>query len=86
MKAARLLYSAPTYVLRGPIYLIFVITFAGLFYSFWGKVDDLVYCPGLELKAEITRVQSPKSGTVSQVFVAEIGRKIGKAIVKISSL
>jgi multidrug resistance efflux pump len=71
MKAARLLYSAPGYILRGPIYMIFVVTFTGLFYSFWSKVDDLVLCPGLELRADITRVQAPKSGTVAQVFVNE---------------
>ncbi|MGD0088853.1 MAG: HlyD family efflux transporter periplasmic adaptor subunit [Planctomycetota bacterium] len=70
MKAARLLYSAPSYVLRGPIYLIFIITFTALIYSFFAKKDKLVNC-FLELKAEDTKIQSPKRGTVRQVFVNE---------------
>jgi len=75
MKAARLLYSAPTYVLRGPIYLIFVITFTALVYSFFGRVDKLVPCR-LELKADYTKVTAPKRGIVRQVFVSE-GAQIG---------
>ncbi|MCY3019245.1 MAG: hypothetical protein NTW87_09495 [Planctomycetota bacterium] len=71
MKAARLLYSAPSYVLRGPIYLIFVISFSALIYSFYGEVADLVTCPNLELKAEITKIQAPKSGQVAQIYVTE---------------
>jgi len=70
MKAARLLYSAPSYVLRGPIYIICLITFSGLIYSFINRVDKMVTCR-LELKADYTKVQAPKRGTVRQVLVSE---------------
>ena len=37
IKSSKLLYSAPDYILRAPIYLIFAITLTALFYSFWRK-------------------------------------------------
>lgn len=70
MKAARLLYSAPSFILRGPIYMIFIITFAAVVYSFFGRVDKLVTCR-LELRADVTKIQAPRRGTVRQIFVTE---------------
>jgi len=75
MKAARLLYSAPNFVLRGPIYMIFLITAVGLAYSFICKVDQSVPAR-LELKADYTKVPAPKRGIIRQVFVSE-GAQIG---------
>ena len=70
MKAARLLYSAPSYVLRGPIYIIFLITFTGLIYSFYNKVTQQITCR-MTVQADFTRVQAPNGGYVSQVYVSE---------------
>ena len=42
IKAARLLYTPPSWVLRGPIYLIFIILFAAILYACWAKKDVLV--------------------------------------------
>ncbi|HYG76458.1 MAG TPA: HlyD family efflux transporter periplasmic adaptor subunit [Planctomycetota bacterium] len=70
MKAARLLYSAPGFILRGPIYMIFIITFSGLIYSFYGKVNQIITCR-MEVKADYTRIQSPTGGYVTQVYVSE---------------
>jgi len=70
MKAARLLYSAPNFILRGPIYMIFIITFSGLIYSFYGRVGQAITCR-MEVRADYTRVQSPTGGYVTQVYVSE---------------
>lgn len=70
MKAARLLYSAPSYVLRGPIYIIFLITFSGLIFSFYNKVTQQITCR-MTVQADYTRVQAPNGGYISQVYVTE---------------
>jgi len=70
IKAARLLYSAPTYILRGPIYLIFIILFVALIYSFWAKKDMLVIAP-LILERESTTVEAIGSGLVQNVLVSK---------------
>ncbi len=83
LKGARLLYSAPHYVLRGPIYLIFVCTFTALLYSFWGKVDNLVTC-SLVLKGEYNTIQSPTGGIVKRLFVTNGAQvDLGSKLVKI---
>jgi multidrug resistance efflux pump len=70
MKAARLLYSAPSFVLRGPIYIVFLVTFTGLIFSFMYKVGEYVTCR-MEVKADYTRVQAPRGGYITQVYVTE---------------
>ncbi|MBW1801055.1 MAG: hypothetical protein JRJ85_10035 [Deltaproteobacteria bacterium] len=35
IKAAKLLYSVPAFILRGPIYIICLITLALILYSAW---------------------------------------------------
>jgi len=70
IKAARLLYSAPTYILRGPIYLIFIILFVAFIYSFWAKKDMLVIAP-LMLDRESTTIEAIGSGLVQNVLVAK---------------
>ena len=63
IKAARLLYTPPHYVLRGPIYMIFVISFGALIYSFWGRKDLLVEAP-MTLQRESTTIQAIGGGLV----------------------
>ncbi len=70
IKASRLLYSVPGFILRGPIYLIGLIMLAALIYSFWAKKDELVVAP-LELQRESYTVQSVGSGLVSDVLTEE---------------
>lgn len=70
IKAARLLYSAPPWVLRGPIHLIGIIVIAALVYSFWAKKDQLVTGP-LKLEREAVTMESIDSGMVSKVMIHE---------------
>ena len=70
MKAARLLYSAPQFILYGPIYMVCVITIGSVVYSCIGKVKENVTCP-MELTKDTTDIQSPAAGIVSQVFIKE---------------
>lgn len=74
MKAAQLLYSAPSFILRGPIYLVVIIVFTAFFYSFWAKKDNLVVCT-LALRGDYTTVQSPTGGIIEKVQVFD-GNKI----------
>ena len=83
MKGARLLYSAPRFILRGPIYMIFVIGVGGLMYSFYSKVDQVVNCK-MVLTTNIAKVQSPSTGVVNDIFVGENDNvKLGSSLVDI---
>ncbi|MBF0145977.1 MAG: HlyD family efflux transporter periplasmic adaptor subunit [Magnetococcales bacterium] len=75
IKAARMLYSAPPWVLSGPIYLIAMIIIAGLGYSFWATKDELVVVP-LVLERESVTTEAVKGGIVSKVYVQE-GSRVG---------
>lgn len=80
---ARLLYTPPSYVLRGPIYLIFIITFAALAYSFWGKKDMIVQAP-MRLQRESTTVQSVGGGLVIDLnATANTYAKFGDVLVSV---
>lgn len=68
IKAARLLYNTPSYILRGPIYLIFVILFFGILYAFWATKDVLVVAP-LALQKDSFTIQATGEGTVSEINV-----------------
>lgn len=70
VKAARLLYSLPPLLLRGPIYLIFVILFVALVYAFWAKQDVLVIAPVVLEKDSFT-VQVTGGGLVTEVYAKE---------------
>jgi multidrug resistance efflux pump len=70
IKSARLLYSAPSWVLAGPIYLIAIIVMTAMVYSFWATKDELVVAP-LRLERESVTVQSVVSGMVSRINVRE---------------
>jgi hemolysin D len=54
IKAASLLYNAPSYVLRGPIYLVFIILLVGIIYAFIAKQDQIVMAPLALEKASVT--------------------------------
>ncbi len=70
VKAARLLYTAPHYVLRGPIYLVFLILLVGLIYSFWAKQDTLVMAP-LILQKDSFTMPATGQGVVLEVDARE---------------
>ncbi|MBF0284679.1 MAG: HlyD family efflux transporter periplasmic adaptor subunit [Magnetococcales bacterium] len=68
--AARLLYSAPDWTLRGSIHIIFAIVMAFMVYSFWAKKDQLVTAP-LTLKRESATIEAVDGGLVTRVHVRE---------------
>ena len=61
LKSASLLFTPPSWILRGPIHVIFVIAFVALLYSFWATIDQLVSAP-LLLQREANTVQSVGAG------------------------
>jgi hemolysin D len=75
IKVARLLYSAPSWVLAGPIYLVAIMTFTGLAYSFWGTKDEMVAAP-MVLERESVTIEAVKGGIVSKISVQE-GTRVG---------
>jgi multidrug efflux pump subunit AcrA (membrane-fusion protein) len=70
IKAAKLLYTPPGAVLRGPIHLVFVITFVALLYSFWGTKDQVVDAP-FRLERESSITQAIGGGLVADIYVRE---------------
>ena len=70
IKAATLLYSAPKFILRGPIYMMFVSMFAMLTYSTIATTDTLVSAP-LTLQRETVTVQAIGGGLVESLDVKE---------------
>ncbi|WP_319467839.1 HlyD family efflux transporter periplasmic adaptor subunit [uncultured Pseudodesulfovibrio sp.] len=69
IRAARLLYTVPSVVLRGPIYVIFIILFVAIVYSFWARKDSLVLAP-LTLDTRSTTVEAISGGQVTRVAVS----------------
>lgn len=68
--ATEMIAQAPSYVLRGPIYLIFIILFAALIYSILVEVD--VRTTGrITLMGEEYVVQSPVNGIVTEIMIEE---------------
>lgn len=70
MKAAKLLYTPPGIILRGPIHMVFVVTFVGLLYSFWGTKDEIVDAP-FRLEREASTTQAIGGGLVAEIHVKE---------------
>lgn len=70
LKASKLLYSAPGYILRAPIHLVSIILLVGFVYSFWAKKDELVVAP-LKLERESYTIQAVGSGLVSDIRTEE---------------
>lgn len=70
IKAAKLLFSAPHYILRGPIYLVCVICVVAIIYAFIGEKDEIVAAP-LALKSEFSTIQAPTGGIINRIYVSE---------------
>lgn len=70
IKAAKLLYTPPGLVLRGPIHMVFLVTFIALVYSFWGTKDELVDAP-FRLEREASTTQAIGGGLVADIYVKE---------------
>ncbi|HRQ82027.1 MAG TPA: hypothetical protein PKZ97_13025, partial [Azospirillaceae bacterium] len=70
IKAATLLYSAPPAVLRGPIYMMFVVMISMFIYSIIATKDVLVTAP-LKLQRQSVTVQAVSGGIVEALDVAE---------------
>ena len=70
IKAARLLYTPPGIVLRGPIHVVAVVTFVALLYSFWGTKDDIVEAP-FRLERESSSTQAIGGGLIADVYAKE---------------
>ncbi len=70
LQAARLLYTPPGFVLRGPIYMVAITVFVALVYSFWAKKDDIVTAP-LTLERESYTFEAVGGGLVYEVMRQE---------------
>jgi len=70
IKAATLLYSAPKFILRGPIYLMFISMAAMLIYSTIATTDTLVTAP-LTLQRQTVTIPAISGGLVESLDVSE---------------
>jgi hemolysin D len=70
IKAATLLYSAPPAVLRGPIYMMFVVMISMFAYSIVATKDVLVVAP-LKLQRQSVTVQAVSGGIVESLDAVE---------------
>jgi membrane fusion protein len=70
IKAAKLLYTPPGVILRGPIHMVFVVTFVALLYSFWGTKDEIVEAL-FRLERETSTTQAIGGGLVAEVHARE---------------
>ena len=68
IKAAKLLYSVPNFILRGPIYILFMLLIALIAYSSWAKKDEIVMTP-LTLQKKTITVEAIGPGQVIDVRV-----------------
>lgn len=70
VSVAAFLDKPPSYVLRGPIYLIFVILIGAIIFSTLTQIDDKVTSI-LIVKGEEYTVQAPFTGTISALRINE---------------
>lgn len=70
IKAAALLYSAPSYILRGPIYMMFITLVSMLVYSIIATTDTLVVAP-VKLQRQTITVQAVGGGLIEVLEVGE---------------
>ncbi|MCU7494101.1 MAG: HlyD family efflux transporter periplasmic adaptor subunit [Ignavibacteria bacterium] len=70
VSVATFLDTPPSWVLRGPVYLVFVIVIGAIIYSTIVQVDDTVSSP-LIVRGEEYVVQAPFSGIVSSLGINE---------------
>ncbi|MBI1321197.1 MAG: HlyD family efflux transporter periplasmic adaptor subunit [Candidatus Hydrogenedens sp.] len=72
IKAAALLYSAPGFILRGPIYVMIISLVAMLIYSIIATMDNLVVAP-LKLQRQTVTIQAIGGGLIDSLEVGENG-------------
>jgi len=70
VRAAKILYSPPGVVLRGPIYMVFLVVFGALVYSVFAKKDILVVAP-LKLERKIHTVEALGGGLITEILANE---------------
>jgi len=70
VRAASLLYTPPNFLLRGPIYMVFVIMISGLVYSILASSDTVVTAP-LTLQRQSIAIQALNGGLVESVSAKE---------------
>ncbi|MEA1937997.1 MAG: HlyD family efflux transporter periplasmic adaptor subunit [Pseudomonadota bacterium] len=70
IKAARLLFTPPRFILRGPIYMVFIITVVAIFYMSVSKKSIIVSAP-LVLERESMVVQAVGGGIITDVKARE---------------
>ena len=70
VRAAKILYSPPGVVLRGPIYMVFLVVFGALVYSVFAKKDILVVAP-LKLERKIHTVEALGGGLITEILATE---------------
>ncbi len=70
VRAAKILYSPPGVVLRGPIYMVFLVVFGALIYSVFAKKDILVVAP-LKLERKIHTVEALGGGLITEILATE---------------
>ncbi|WP_319778229.1 HlyD family efflux transporter periplasmic adaptor subunit [Maridesulfovibrio sp.] len=70
IKAAKLLYSVPSFILRGPIYIVFLLLVTLVVYSFWARKDVLVTAP-MTIVTESTTIQAIGGGQITDIRVGE---------------
>ncbi len=70
VRAAKILYSPPGVVLRGPIYMVFLVVFGALVYSAFAKKDILVVAP-LKLERKIHTVEALGGGLITKILASE---------------
>ncbi len=68
--AENFIQTQPGFILKGPIYIIFIILFTAVIYSFYAVVDTKVTTT-LAVLGEEYIVQSPVAGSVGSVFVEQ---------------
>lgn len=89
IKAAALLYSAPGWVLRGPIYVMFISLISMFIYACIATTDTLVTAP-LKLQRQTVTVQAIGGGLVESIDVSENsvvqGPGIGREATRIATI
>lgn len=67
--AEHFMNTQPSFVLKGPIFIIFIVIFAAIIYSFFAKVQTKVSTP-VTVTGEEYLVQSPVLGSVSSIYIS----------------
>lgn len=70
VKAAALLYGAPRWILRGPIWMTFAIVVSGFVFSFWAR-QNVIVGGALSLQRESTTVEAIGAGMVVDIQAKE---------------